>query len=87
MTEKALTPVQAFLQETIRDSSAMFDRVARVNAPLVLARNEPLTTPDGYRNPRLHRGYNIVLAVLFDLAMDQGLSIDDILPPPTQGDD
>jgi hypothetical protein len=47
-----------------------FDRVARINASLVLAQGEQLRGPDGYRNPKLLEGCNVVRSYLIRLALD-----------------
>lgn len=52
-----------------------FDRVARINAPLVLANGGALYQSDGYRNGELLTGCNIVRAYLEDLARDYGVDI------------
>lgn len=68
--------VERFLRDVIADTDGHFDRVARINAPMVRARGEMLTMPDGYRNPSLLDGCNVVMAYLRDLAKDRGVILD-----------
>lgn len=68
--------VEKFLRDVIADTDSHFDRVARINAPMVQARGERLTTADGYRNPSLSDGCNVVMAYLRDLAKDRGIILD-----------
>lgn len=67
----ASDPVEDLLKR-LWDFDDMYDRVKRVNAPLVLASGEELWQPNGYLNPALSDGYNTVRAYLIDVAKDLG---------------
>ena len=54
-----------------------FDRVARINASIVRARGEAFYGPNGYRNPALLEGCNIVRAYLIGLARDNCVVLGD----------
>lgn len=79
-----MTPEQEAIARRILcpDSNEHFDRVARINAPFVLARGEPLRDANGYHHPDLSNGANIVLAYLRDVAKDLGITWPDNQPEP-----
>lgn len=58
------------------DHADMMDRVARINAGLVLASGEPMRDDRGYRHPRLLDGHNVVRAYLLDVARDLCIDVD-----------
>lgn len=53
----------------------MLDRVKRINARRVAAKGEEFWLPDGYFNPELFDGYNIVRAYIADVASDIGVDV------------
>lgn len=71
-----MNDVERFLRDTISDIDAHFDRVARVNLPIVISRIGSPLGEEGYRNSALLDGANIVMAYLRDLAEDQGINLE-----------
>lgn len=55
------------------DVADMMDRVKRANAARVIASGEPIRDRDGYLNPHLLDGYNVVRAYIADVARDLGI--------------
>lgn len=57
-------------------SDVHFDRVARINAPFVLAKGETLYGDQGYRNPGLLDGcYVVIIEYLRMMALDHGVCL------------